>query len=138
MGKSHNYMQILQGNALFSGKIYTVGNIFTRPPVVTVVTKFEVWPQAIYFENSFFHWISPKNDSILNSIKNKSIGQNIHSIESRIFNRLIHSKKIEENYSKFQFNQLIFGVSLFNNRVSHITPFFELSYTLLSTHSIGL
>ena len=29
----------LQGNALFSGKIYTVGNIFTGPPVVTVATN---------------------------------------------------------------------------------------------------
>ena len=41
MGKFHIYMQILQGNALFSGKIYTVGNIFTRPPVVTVATNFK-------------------------------------------------------------------------------------------------
>ena len=28
-------MQFLQGSVLFSGKIYTVENIFTRPPVVT-------------------------------------------------------------------------------------------------------
>ena len=34
MGKFH-ILRILQENALFSGKIYTVGNIFTRPPVVT-------------------------------------------------------------------------------------------------------
>ena len=41
MGKFHIYTQNLQGNALFSGKIYTVGNIFTRPPVVTVVKNFK-------------------------------------------------------------------------------------------------
>ena len=34
-------MQIVQENALFSGKIYTAGNIFTRPPVVTVATNFK-------------------------------------------------------------------------------------------------
>ena len=39
MGKFHISTQILQGNALFSGKIYTVVNIFTRPPVVTVATN---------------------------------------------------------------------------------------------------
>ena len=31
--------QILQENALYSGKIYTAGTIFTRPPVVTVATN---------------------------------------------------------------------------------------------------
>ena len=41
MGKFHNYMQILQGNALFSGTIYTVGNIFTQLPVVTIATNFK-------------------------------------------------------------------------------------------------
>ena len=41
MGKVHIYTQILQGNALFLGKIYTVENIFTRPPVVTVATNFK-------------------------------------------------------------------------------------------------
>ena len=41
MGKFHIYMQILQGNVLFSGKFYTVGNIFTRPLVVTVATNFK-------------------------------------------------------------------------------------------------
>ena len=41
MGKFHIYTQILQGNALFSGKIYTAGNIFTRPPVATVATNFK-------------------------------------------------------------------------------------------------
>ena len=41
MGKFHVYTQNLQGKALFSGKIYTVGNIFTRPPVVTVATNFK-------------------------------------------------------------------------------------------------
>ena len=34
----------------------------------------------------FFHWIGPKNDSIQSKIPN------IHSIELRIFNRIIHSK----------------------------------------------
>ena len=41
MGNFHIYTQILQGYALFSGKIYTIGNIFTRPPVVTVATNFK-------------------------------------------------------------------------------------------------
>ena len=45
------------------------------------------------------------------------IQKNIHSTESIVFNGIIHSKKIEENYSKFQFNQLIFGVSLFNKQL---------------------
>ena len=41
MSKFRICTQILQGNALFSGKIYTAGNFFTRPPVVTVVTNFK-------------------------------------------------------------------------------------------------
>ena len=41
MSKFHIYTQILQGNALFSGKIYTAGNVFTRRPVVTVATNFK-------------------------------------------------------------------------------------------------
>ena len=41
MGNFHIYTQILQGYALFSGKIYTIGNIFTRPPGVTVATNFK-------------------------------------------------------------------------------------------------
>ena len=41
MSKLHTSTQILQGNALFSGKIYTAGNIFTRPPVVTVAKNFK-------------------------------------------------------------------------------------------------
>ena len=41
MGKFHICTQMLQGNALFSGKIYIVGKISTRPPVVTVVTNFK-------------------------------------------------------------------------------------------------
>ena len=39
MLKFHIFTQILEGNALFSGKIYTNVNIFTRPPVVTVATN---------------------------------------------------------------------------------------------------
>ena len=39
MGKFHIHTQILQGNALFSGKIYTNVNVFTRPPVVMVATN---------------------------------------------------------------------------------------------------
>ena len=35
MGKFHILIQVLQGNALFSGKNYTAGTNFTRPPVVT-------------------------------------------------------------------------------------------------------
>ena len=41
MGKFYIYTQILQGNVLFSGKIYTVVKIFTRPPVVTAATNFK-------------------------------------------------------------------------------------------------
>ena len=41
MGKFHILTQILQGNALFTGKIYTAGKTFTRPLVVTVVTNFK-------------------------------------------------------------------------------------------------
>ena len=35
MSKFHISTQILQGNALFSGKNYTTGKNFTRPPVAT-------------------------------------------------------------------------------------------------------
>ena len=35
MGETYASSQIMQGNALFSGKIYTAGKIFTRPLVVT-------------------------------------------------------------------------------------------------------
>ena len=41
MGKFHIHTQILQGDALFSGKIYTVGNIFKQSPVVTVTINFK-------------------------------------------------------------------------------------------------
>ena len=41
MGKFHIGTPILQGNALFSGKIYTIGNIFILPPVLTVATNFK-------------------------------------------------------------------------------------------------
>ena len=41
MRKFYTSTQILHGNALFSGRIYTSGNFFTRPPVVTVVTNFK-------------------------------------------------------------------------------------------------
>ena len=48
----------------------------------------KAWPWPIHFENSFFYWIGPKNDSIQNKIRNIH-SKNIHSIESRIFNRII-------------------------------------------------
>ena len=41
MSEYHISTQVLHGNALFSGKIYTAGQNFTRPPVVTVVTNFK-------------------------------------------------------------------------------------------------
>ena len=41
MGKFYILTQILQGNALFTGKIYTARKIFTRPPVATVVKNFK-------------------------------------------------------------------------------------------------
>ena len=37
--KSCDSTQIIREIALFSGKIYTVGKNFTRPPVVTVATN---------------------------------------------------------------------------------------------------
>ena len=39
MSEYHISTQVLHGNALFSGKIFTAGQNFTRPPVVTVVTN---------------------------------------------------------------------------------------------------
>ena len=54
-------------------------------PETELVNKILAWP--ICFENSLFHWIGPKNNSIQNQI------WNIRSIESRILNRIIHSKK---------------------------------------------
>ena len=41
MGKFHIGTPILQGNALFSGKNYIVGIIFTQPPVVMVAKNFK-------------------------------------------------------------------------------------------------
>ena len=41
MGKFHICTQNLQENALFYGKNYTTGKIFTRPPVATVATNFK-------------------------------------------------------------------------------------------------
>ena len=38
----------------------------------------------------------------------------------------------------FQIKQNLKGEQAISIRVSHITPFFELSYTLLTTHAIGL
>ena len=35
------FTQILQGNVLFSGKIYTAGKKITQPLVATVVTNFK-------------------------------------------------------------------------------------------------
>ena len=39
MSEYHISTQVLHGNGLFSGKLYTAGQNFTRPPVVTVVTN---------------------------------------------------------------------------------------------------
>ena len=41
MRKFHICTQILQGNILFSEKIYTAWKYFTQPPVVTVATNFK-------------------------------------------------------------------------------------------------
>ena len=41
MSDFHIFTQILPGNSLFSGKIYTTGKLFTRRPVVMVVTNFK-------------------------------------------------------------------------------------------------
>ena len=56
------------------------------------------YKKSIRFENSIFHWIGPKNDSIQNSKQNReySFKKNIHSIEFRIFNRIIHSRKMRK------------------------------------------
>ena len=56
------------------------------------------------------------------------IQKNIHSTESIVFNGIIHSKKIEENFSKFQFNQLIFGDSLFKKQLFKL---YKISWTKL-------
>ena len=51
----------------------------------------------------FFYWIWPKNDSSQNSIQNKIRNihsKNIHSIVSRIFMRIIHSKKWGKLFKK--------------------------------------
>ena len=40
MSTFHIFTQILQGNVLFAGKIYTAGKKFTQPLVVTVMTNF--------------------------------------------------------------------------------------------------
>ena len=51
----------------------------------------------------FFYWIWPKNDSSQNSIRNKIRNihsKNIHSIVSRIFMRIIHSKKWGKLFKK--------------------------------------
>ena len=54
MSKFHISTQILQGNALFSGKNYTTGKNFTRPPVATVATNFRS------AKTTFFCLIGPK------------------------------------------------------------------------------
>ena len=41
VSKFHISSQILQGNALLSGKNYTIENNFTRPHVATVATNFK-------------------------------------------------------------------------------------------------
>ena len=41
MSKFQICTEILQGNLLFSGKNYTTGNNFTRPPVAMVATNFK-------------------------------------------------------------------------------------------------
>ena len=67
----------MQGNALFSGKIYTVDNIFTRPPVVTVATNFKsalthfillkMESNAKCKYETLCHWIEPFTFSIDNA-----------------------------------------------------------------------
>ena len=52
MGKFYILTQILQGNALFTGKIYTARKFFTRPPVVTVVTNYKSGPRLRPFAPS--------------------------------------------------------------------------------------
>ena len=50
MSKFHISTQILQGNALFSGKNYTTEKNFIRPPVATVATNFKSeLPQTFVF-----------------------------------------------------------------------------------------
>ena len=46
-------------------------------------TKYRIFIQKIFIQKIF-------------------IKKDIHSIEYRIFNRIIHSKEFKENYSKFQ------------------------------------
>ena len=42
--------------ALFSGKIYTPGTNFTRPPVVTVATNLNSAVEGYFFKQDFAHW----------------------------------------------------------------------------------
>ena len=60
--KSHlacTFTKIMQENTLFSGKIYTAGTNFTRPPVATVVTNlnsaqgFEIWKKQMLWNKEF-------------------------------------------------------------------------------------
>ena len=51
MGKFYILAQILQGNALFTGKIYTTGNFFTWLPVETVETNLHLHTSN-YYERS--------------------------------------------------------------------------------------
>ena len=64
-----------------------------------------VFPLCIYTSWATILLQEHKKESIKIQFKTKSgmfIQKNIHSIGSRIFNRIIHSQKKEENYSKFQ------------------------------------
>ena len=59
-----------------------------------------------------------------------------------LFERFLHklfSSKVKYLYSIVLLKSFLANVvNLLWNRVSHITPFFKLSYTLLTTHAIGL
>ena len=48
LSKFHTSTQILHGSALFSGKIYTAGKVFTQSLFVTVVTNLKSADDLVY------------------------------------------------------------------------------------------
>ena len=80
MSVFHISRQILQRNALFSGKIYRAGKKFTRPLVVTVATNFKFGPKIA---KSGQKW--PKkaaNDQKWPESLNSDIRNHLHSISA--------------------------------------------------------
>ena len=71
----------------------------------------------IHFEK----WFNSKQN-LENSFKNITIQKHIYQIESRIFHRIIHSKKLEENQSKLRNKAKIWLRPLYGSRTPEIGP----------------